>query len=80
MFLEGNYMFGVLKQNLSVDQAVVMGRTTDPHLDGKTGKIMGISSEGICDFYIIELDEPYPDDPRRGYRAITLTEACICPI
>lgn len=76
MFVEGNYVFGVLKQNLSVDQRIVMGRTTEANLDGKCGTILGKTTEDICDFYIVLLDEPHPS----GQKAIVLTEACICPL
>ena len=75
MFIEGNYVFGRLKQNLSIDQRVVFGRTSDSNMDGKMGTILGKSFDDICDIYIVLLDEPY-----NGQKAINLTEACICPI
>lgn len=75
MFVEGNYVFGVLKQNLDTDQRVVIGRTTDPVLDGMGGVILGKSTDNVCDTYIVLLDRPY-----MGQKAINLTEACICPI
>jgi hypothetical protein len=76
MIVEGNYVFGKLKQNFRVDQRVVIGRTNDDSLDGLTGTIVGISiKDSICDFYIILLDQPY-----NGWKAITLIESCICPI
>jgi hypothetical protein len=75
MFVEGNYTFGRLKQNLEVDQGVVIGRTSDKTLDGATGVILGKSSDNICDTYIILLDTPY-----MGQKAVNLTEACICPL
>lgn len=75
-FVEGNHVFGLLKQNLPVDTKVVMGRTNDDHIDMKSGTILGKTVEHICDFYIVLLDEPYPD----GTKAITLPESCISPI
>lgn len=75
MYVEGNYVFGRLKQNLAADQRVVMGRTTSPLLDGKSGTILGKSFENACDIYIVLLDEPID-----GQKAIVMTEACLCPI
>ncbi len=75
MFVDGNYVFGRLKQNLDVDQRIVMGRTSDSNMDGKTGTILGKSFDNVCDVYIVLLDAPY-----NGQKAINLTEACICPI
>lgn len=75
MFVEGNYVFGVLKQNLATDQRVVIGRTTDPVLDGMGGTVLGKTSDNVCDTYIVLLDQPY-----LGQKAINITEACICPI
>jgi len=75
VYLHGNYQFGLLKQNLSVDQKVVIGRTGDDTLDNQTGVILGKSFDNVCDAYIILLDIPY-----HGQKAINLTEACICPI
>lgn len=75
MYVHGNYTFGVLKQNLSVDQTVVIGRTSCADLDYRQGVILGKTSDHICDTYIVLLDEPY-----MGQKAINITEACICPI
>lgn len=75
MYVHGNYVFGVLKQNLKVDQRVVIGRTNDKDLDGLVGTILGKSFDNLYDAYIVLLDEPYHDQ-----KAINLTEACICPI
>lgn len=76
MFVVGNYVFGLLKQNLAVDQRVIMNRTSDEGLDNHMGTILGKSySSAEMDVYIILLDEPY-----MGQKAIALTEACICPI
>lgn len=44
MFVEGNHVFGILKQNLAVDQRVVIGRTGDNNLDGMAGGIGVVSS------------------------------------
>lgn len=75
MFIHGNYTFGVLKQNLGVDQRVVIGRTSDSGLDDREGTILGKTSDNVCDTYIVLLDQPY-----MGQKAINITEACICPI
>ncbi len=75
MHVHGNYVFGVLKQNLEVDQLVVIGRTGDNDMDGRVGTILGKTFDNVCDSYIVLLDEPYC-----GQKAINLTEACICPI
>lgn len=75
MFIEGNYTFGRLKLNFAVDQRVVIGRTTDKRLDGKTGTILGKSTNHIAEFYIVLLDEPI-----KGAKAINLIESCLCPI
>lgn len=75
MIIEGNYAFGVLKQNIAVGHRVVMGRTTSPELDGHFGTILGKTNDNICDHYIVLLDTPVG-----GQKAINLTEACICPV
>lgn len=75
MFIEGNHVFGRLKQNLTVDERVVIGRTNDPNLDGQQGTILGKSTDDICDFYIVLLDTPYG-----GQKAINLIESCLSPI
>lgn len=75
MFVEGNHLFGVLKQDLEVDQKVIIGRTSDSNLDGQTGVILGKTFDDICDSYIIFLEKPY-----NGQKAINLTEACISRI
>lgn len=72
MFVQGNHVFGVLKQNLPVDTRVVIGRTSDAQLDGATGTVLGKSGDHICDTYIVLLDDPY-----MGQKAINMTEACI---
>lgn len=74
-YVHGNYVFGVLKQNLEVDERVIIGRTSDNSLDGTSGTILGKSADHVCDHYIILLDEPY-----LGQKAINITEACICKI
>lgn len=75
MYVEGNYVFGRLKQNLQVDQRVVLGRTSSPLLDGKGGTILGQSIDDAYDAYIVLLDEPI-----EGQKPIVMTEACLCPI
>lgn len=74
MFIQGNYIFGRLKQNLPIDQKVIIGRTVS-ELDGMTGIILGKTFDNVCDCYIVLLERPYG-----GQKAINLTEACICPI
>lgn len=74
-FVHGNYVFGKLKQNISIEARVVIGRTGNDDLDGLCGTILGKTFDHVCDCYIILLDEPYG-----GQKAINLTEACICPI
>lgn len=75
MYIHGNLVFGCLKQNLNVDQRVAIGRTSDPEMDRLTGKIVGKSGDHICDTYIVLLDAPY-----NGQKAVSVTEACLCPI
>lgn len=75
MFVEGNYVFGVLKRNMPVDQRVVFGRTADPDLDGMAGTVLGKSTDNVCDTYIVLLDKPY-----MGQKAINITEACLSPL
>lgn len=74
--IEGNHVFGQLKQNFEIDQKVIIGRTTDENLDGQTGTIVGKSFNNICDFYIVLLDIPYPD----GTKAINMIESCLSPL
>lgn len=74
MFVEGNYVFGRLKQNISVDSRVVLGRTSS-NLDGVQGVVLGKTTDDVCDFYIVLLDDPY-----LGQKAINITEACIYPL
>ncbi len=64
--------FGQTKQNFQVDDRVLIGRTTSPLLDDKTGTILGKAIEDVSDIYIVMLDEPTPDA-----RAIILTEVCL---
>jgi len=75
MYVHGDYVFGVLKQNLKIDQRVVIGRTSDENLDFASGTVLGKSGDHICDTYIVLLDNPY-----MGQKAINITEACLCPI
>ncbi len=75
MFIEGNHIFGVLKQNLEVNQRVIIGSTSDSNLEGQTGVILGKTFDDIFDSYIILLEKPY-----NGQKAINLTEACISRI
>ena len=75
MFIHGNYVFGQLKQNIPVDGRVVIGRTSDITMDGLTGTVLGQSGCDVFDTYIVLLDEPY-----RGQKAISITEACLCPL
>lgn len=76
MFTQGNLVFGRLNQNLKVDQRVVIGRTSDPSMDGLTGTVIGKSyTDPTMSTYIILLDTPY-----MGQKGVCLTEACLCPI
>ena len=75
MFIDGNYVFGRLNQNLSIDQRVVVGRTSNPDLDGMFGSIVGSSFNGLFRTYIVLLDRPYLEQ-----KAIAITEACLCPV
>jgi hypothetical protein len=74
MYVHGNYVFGVKKQELTVDQKVIIGRTNS-ELDNITGTILGKSFDNLVDAYIILLDQPY-----NNQKAIVLTEVCLCPI
>ena len=75
-FVHGNYEFGNRKQNLSVDQRVVLGRTSSEDMDGATGTILGKSyDDSFIDSYIVLLDVPL-----NGQKAISLIEGCICPL
>jgi hypothetical protein len=42
-------------------QTWVQIRGMNPTLDGRGGKIIGISNLGIIHLYIVKLDEPYFD-------------------
>ena len=60
---------------------VVISNTMS-ELDGKTGRIIGLSTIGLIDFYIVELKEPIKHSvgiPPRDFThsAIVLTETCL---
>ena len=67
--------FGLLNQNLPMNTRVEIGRTTDPHLDGQRGTIIGKSfDDPSCTFYIVLLDDEHAVT---GARGIILIESCI---
>jgi hypothetical protein len=68
--------FGKLKQNLSVDDRVVLGRLGGDQLEGAYGTILGKSFvHAECDFYIVLLDDPTRTSS--GAKAVCIIESCI---
>jgi hypothetical protein len=65
---------GKLKNNFSPNTRIRIARTTDPHLDGRHGSIVGVSyNDPHCDFYIVQLDDPLPS----GWTALQMIESCL---
>lgn len=67
---------GMDNKVLKYNDRVEIHSTSSLDLDGKSGTLMGISSDLPQNkFWIVELDEPLKDR-----RAIVLTDSCLKPL
>lgn len=64
------------KANFNCGDLVFIHSTTDIELDGQFVEIIGKSSIGIIDFYIVMLERSVFRDGFE-YRAITIPEVCL---
>ncbi len=61
----------IQNKNFALNERVVIHNTGE-EMDGRTGEILGKSSFGIVDFYIVLLDDPTP-----SHRAVNVPEGCL---
>lgn len=61
----------LLNKNFELDEPVKFVNTNEL-LDGTTGTILGQSSSGVVDFYIVLLDRPFIT-----HKAVVMPESCL---
>ncbi len=67
--------FGKIQQSLRPNDRVVLGNLNSEELDGATGEVVGVGSDGgpYSTSYLILLDVPL----KSGWKAVHIVESCI---
>ena len=66
-----------MKKNFKLYERVAIHRVGSKILDGSVGCILGKSTSGIIDVYIVLLDMPVLQDDFGSTKAVCVIESCL---